>query len=76
MNLAWAITALALLFFLVTNAIYINTVKDKPYKTPTKAFAIFSMIFGILIFMFAVYETTQTAPSYGASYMTNPQFMR
>lgn len=71
MNFAWAITALVLFFLLVINAIYINTLKDKSYKTPAKGFAIFTMIIGLFTFMFSLYEASQSssAGSYSGRYL-------
>ena len=71
MNFSWTITALVLFFLLVINALYVNTMKNKPYKSPAKGFAIFTMITGLLTFMFAVYEASQSSAtsSYAGRYL-------
>jgi hypothetical protein len=72
MNFAWGFTAFVLFFLLVINAIYINTLKDKSYKTPAKGFAIFTMIIGLFALLFSVYEASQTGASTAAKYVENP----
>lgn len=61
MNIAWAFVALILFFLVVINGLYLATLTKDPVKTPKKAFAITTMILGLVATLFSIFEASQSA---------------